>query len=159
MSSKEIIELPHDIRPVWSESSLSAWRKLGSLATHWSHCEDWSDWADAQADLRLHWVHMPFCWFCHEAAHICHIRNYFSFFFSVILQCDDRRVWYTRVGLLLDLCACNNHSRTFHRTGKLSYEPRYEKPCVFHMRKTKVQISLRFRAVWSAPLLFAAYIV
>ena len=28
------------IRPVWSESSLSAWRKLGSLATHWAHCED-----------------------------------------------------------------------------------------------------------------------
>ena len=28
------------IRPVWSESSLSAWRNLGSLATHWSHGED-----------------------------------------------------------------------------------------------------------------------
>ena len=28
------------IRPVWSESSLSAWRKLGSLATHWVHSED-----------------------------------------------------------------------------------------------------------------------
>ena len=27
------------IRPVWSESSLSAWRKLGSLATHWAHSE------------------------------------------------------------------------------------------------------------------------
>ena len=25
------------IYPVWSESSLSAWRKLGSLATHWVH--------------------------------------------------------------------------------------------------------------------------
>ena len=25
------------IRPVWSESSLSAWRKVGSLATHWTH--------------------------------------------------------------------------------------------------------------------------
>ena len=25
------------ICPVWSESSLSAWRKLGSLATHWAH--------------------------------------------------------------------------------------------------------------------------
>ena len=25
------------IRPVWSESSLSAWSKLGSLATHWAH--------------------------------------------------------------------------------------------------------------------------
>ena len=27
-------------RPVWSESSLSAWRKLGSLATHWAHSEE-----------------------------------------------------------------------------------------------------------------------
>ena len=27
------------IRPVWSESSLSAWRKLGSLVTHWVHTE------------------------------------------------------------------------------------------------------------------------
>ena len=33
-------------RPVWSESSLSAWRNLGSLATHWAHSEDW---VDAQA--------------------------------------------------------------------------------------------------------------
>ena len=28
------------IRPVWSESSLSTWRKLGFLATHWAHSED-----------------------------------------------------------------------------------------------------------------------
>ena len=28
------------IRPVWSEFSLSAWRKLGSSATHWAHIED-----------------------------------------------------------------------------------------------------------------------
>ena len=27
-------------RPVWSESSLSAWRNLGSLATHWAHSKD-----------------------------------------------------------------------------------------------------------------------
>ena len=27
--------------PVWWESSLSAWRKLGSLATHWLHSEIW----------------------------------------------------------------------------------------------------------------------
>ena len=58
------------IRPVWSESSLSAWRKLGPFATHWAHSEDWSDWADAQADLSHLWVRMPFCWFCHEAAHM-----------------------------------------------------------------------------------------
>ena len=29
-----------NVRPVWSESSLSAWRKLGPLATHWAHSED-----------------------------------------------------------------------------------------------------------------------
>ena len=29
------------IRPVWWESSLSAWRKFGSLATHWAH--SWSE--------------------------------------------------------------------------------------------------------------------
>ena len=28
------------IRPVWSESSLPAWRKIRSLATHWTHSED-----------------------------------------------------------------------------------------------------------------------
>ena len=28
------------IRPDWSASSLSAWRKLGSLATHWTQSED-----------------------------------------------------------------------------------------------------------------------
>ena len=28
------------IRPVWSVFSLSAWRKLGPLATHWAHSED-----------------------------------------------------------------------------------------------------------------------
>ena len=28
------------IRPVWSESSLSAWRKLGSLAIHLVHSKD-----------------------------------------------------------------------------------------------------------------------
>ena len=28
------------IRPVWSESSLSAWRKLGLLANHWAQSED-----------------------------------------------------------------------------------------------------------------------
>ena len=28
------------ICPVWSESLLSEWRKLGSLATHWAHSKD-----------------------------------------------------------------------------------------------------------------------
>ena len=30
----------------------------------------WSDCADAQADLILCWVHLPFCWFCRVLAHM-----------------------------------------------------------------------------------------
>ena len=30
----------------------------------------WSDLADAQADLSLHWAHRSFCWFCHAVAQI-----------------------------------------------------------------------------------------
>ena len=74
------------IRPVWSESSLSAWRELGCSATHWAHSEDWSDWADAQADLSLRWAHMPFCWFSHEAAH-------FSFVLSNDVLCSKVSVF------------------------------------------------------------------
>ena len=35
-------------------------------------------------------------------------------------------------------------------------EPHREKTCLCHMQTTKAQISLRIRAVWSAPLLFPA---
>ena len=33
-------QLSLGIRSVWSESSLSAWRNLESLATQWAHSED-----------------------------------------------------------------------------------------------------------------------
>ena len=63
------------IRPVWSESLLSAWRKLRSLATHWAHrlgrCPGWSE-----SSLGAH----SFCWFCHVVAHIC---------FTAILSLPD----------------------------------------------------------------------
>ena len=39
-----------DIRPVWSESSLSAWKRVGFLATQKVHSEGYSDWTTAQAD-------------------------------------------------------------------------------------------------------------
>ena len=58
------------IHPVWSESSLSAWRKLGSLATHWAHSND-SDQTGrtpgwSESSLGAH----SFYWFCHVAAHM-----------------------------------------------------------------------------------------
>ena len=46
------------IRPVWSESLLSAWKKLGSLATQ---CPGWSE-----SSLGA----LSFYWFCHVMAHI-----------------------------------------------------------------------------------------
>ena len=57
------------IRPVWSESSLSAWRKLGSLATHWAHSEE--------SDQTERLLGTPsFCWFCHEAPQLCQQKNW-----------------------------------------------------------------------------------
>ena len=76
------------IRPVWSESSLSAWRKLGSLATHWAHRED-SDQTGRMP--RLIWVFesslgaQSLCWFYHFQVHFAHVSLYlraiFFFFF------------------------------------------------------------------------------
>ena len=53
------------IRPVWSETSLSAWRNLGPLATYPLSAQRrlCSDWADAQADLSLRWPHSHFVGF------------------------------------------------------------------------------------------------
>ena len=47
------------IHPVWSESSLSAWRNLGG-------CPGWSE-----SSLGAH----SFCWFCHVAAHF-HLSHF-----------------------------------------------------------------------------------
>ena len=44
-------------------------------------------------------------------------------------------------------------------TSPIVFEPRHEKTCFMPMQTTKAQISLRIRAVWSAPLLLAAWIV
>ena len=64
------IQIRVGIRPVWSESLLSAWRNHGSLATHWVHSDDsdtgWTPW--------LIWIFAKrstsFCWFCHASAQI-----------------------------------------------------------------------------------------
>ena len=53
------------IHPVWSESSPSAWRNLGSLATHWVHSEDSGRTGQMP---RLIWDFAGrtlFGWFCH----------------------------------------------------------------------------------------------
>ena len=66
--------------------------------------------------------------------------------------------WNIRV---IDLVVLHHFQHYFNQIGTMegwsfTYEPRHEKTCLCHMRTTKVQISLRIHAVWSAPLLFAA---
>ena len=77
--------------PVRSESMLPAWRNLWSLAIHWAHSKDWSDWADAQADMSLCWVHWSFCWFCHAAAHMKNTHTSLSIWSSFCFRtgCND----------------------------------------------------------------------
>ena len=51
------------IRPVWSECSLCAkWIAKDPSFLH-ADSEDWSDWADAQADLSVRWAHSHFVGF------------------------------------------------------------------------------------------------
>ena len=58
------------ICPVWSESLLYAqWVAQDPSFLH-ADSEDWSDWAD---DLSLRWAHMPFYWFCREAAQLTYL--------------------------------------------------------------------------------------
>ena len=68
------------IRPVWSESSLSAWRHHRSLAIHWTHSED----SDQTGRIpRLIWFlagptyHFVGCNVCHAAVHLySHASDY-----------------------------------------------------------------------------------
>ena len=51
------------IRPVWSESSLSAWRNLGSLAVHCTHSEDSDQTWRMPRLICLRWAHTHFVGF------------------------------------------------------------------------------------------------
>ena len=49
--------LENYFRPVWSESSLSAWRKLRSLATHWAHSKDSDQTGRTPRLIWVRWAH------------------------------------------------------------------------------------------------------
>ena len=96
-----------------NQSSLSAWRNIGSLAIHWAHySEDWSDWVDAQADLSLRWAPKSICWFCHAEAHF-------------VVSCFSSLLVITRGGLLSE----PRHDKT----NKMSVRP----------AKTQISLGIR----------------
>ena len=84
------------IRPVWSESSLSAWRKLGSLATHWAHSED-SDQTGRMP--RLIWV------FAGRTLIllVLSFRGSYDFQYNVDIVC-----WYNCVFVFFNVSTTNN---------------------------------------------------
>ena len=46
-----------------------------------------------RADASLRWVQVPFCWFCHEAAHIAMMGFFRQQFYPRLRQADrDRKI-------------------------------------------------------------------
>ena len=131
------------LRSAWAstqsdQSSLSAWRKLSSLATHWVHRED-SDQTGWMP--RLIWVfavRTSFCWFCREAAHLssivyetrqCTWLIIFFLFTQTQKKMSDKR-----------LCKLWNHACQnilLHIS-----EPCHEKTCLRGFRPDKTQTRL-----------------
>ena len=158
------------IRPVWSESSLSAWRKLRSLATHWAHSED-SDQTGRMP--RLIWVFaghtvtsliLSCCGSITVIAHkqnakysklICisfiqsvHTTNFTASFISF--------KWFEQFVKLsltqsVDIFIWVLHFQSKESTC-IKWATSWEN-LFYHMQTTEAQFSLR---IWSVPLLFAA---
>ena len=55
--------------------------------------------ADAQADLCLRWTHMPFCWFCHEAAHFFVCPKFSNFYGNLFIYVPTSAVNMIRTNI------------------------------------------------------------
>ena len=85
------------IYPVWSESSLSSWRNLGSLATHWVHSEKTLirlGWSESTLSA-YHFVGFVMLLLIYQVAKcILNIKQ------NVLVKfCFSSKCKYTRVGL------------------------------------------------------------
>ena len=165
------------LRSAWAsaqsdQSSLSAWRKLWSLATHWAHSED-SDQTGRMSRLIGVFApaHMPFCWFCHEAAQMwqqlqCERRTLLRlrhFFLIVSSKWFVSTVFKAPLFFFFFFFFSQKHlgQKTpimqffvVYAYEFLSLGQVMRKWVLSHMRTTKAQ--MRGCAGWSAPLLFAA---
>ena len=81
-----------DIRPVWSESSLSAWRNSGSLASHWAHTEP-SDQTVQMHMLILVLAGLVLSCCGSNTSYFCFIHFTWCFLFA--FECDD--LWFVTV--------------------------------------------------------------
>ena len=85
------------------------------------------------------------------SAFIREIRKVYKWF------CFEKQSFFMGVCKPFFLRGCGGKNNLTGPTGYLiQLSPAMRQGVLCHMRTTKAQISLRFRAVWSAPLLFAA---
>ena len=95
------------VRPDWSESSLSAWKTIGSYATHWGHSED-SDqtgripgliWVFAGRTVALFFLGFVLLWLIYflKSCILLHIWQMRSLFIMKILIWWDYLYIYIKV--------------------------------------------------------------
>ena len=120
--------------------SIFAGYSMGSLRPKLSSCGQrrlWSDWANAQSDLSLHWAHRSFCWFRRAAAHLVDVCR--IFYAAVISSRElNNRIVYNDA-----FCGW------IMQWERGWFEPRHEKTNKMTVRPAKTQISLGIRPVWS----------
>ena len=171
------------IRPVWSESSLSAWRKLGSLATQWAHSKDSDQTRQMPRLIRV----FAGCTVTLLVLSCCslYIEVYeasdkephlWSFWVAVHACLKDFKLCHTKIPFLMRRLECNfiqmcfvTRKPFFRMCDQVRLKPATQPQklgrglkfwiqklgILFRQRTTKALISLRGCAGWSVPLLFA----
>ena len=123
------------IRPVWSEFSLSTWRKFGSLATYWAHSKD-SDQTGRM--LRLIWV------FAGRTGH---------FVGFVILRLSCVSLWFLYVTVMTGWETANKYKiknsmdQQVYFAAEGTFEPSHEIMILFILRKLILQTHMRSHPV------------
>ena len=146
------------LRSAWAsaqsdQSLLSAWKKLGSLASHWAH----SEVSDQTGHMpRLIWVFvgakvisLVLSW---GGSNILKRRIYQGVY-------RKKRQWWIKHYRHFSDVSINLEKNNFILQSEffcLQVSRAMRKCVLCHMRPTKAQISLHIHAVWSAPLLLAA---
>ena len=139
------------IRPGWSESSLSAWRKLRFLGTLKRIRILWSDWADSQADLSLRWAHTHFVGFVMSRLiclkPFCLILKHFILLNEKFQVPAQNKVWAYCFSKNPCLWSFGNVLRFEHDV----FNPLMCQHSVFRLRSNCLSVSMSMSAVLRLP--------
>ena len=140
------------IRQVWSVFKGVHWVARDPRFLH-ADSEDWSDWVDAQADLRLRWAHTHFVGFCHVMAQFLVIffqrRDTTYKVTQKYRRCQEpRNCLVSLQGQILR----SSYSWIFYNIYIVSFASLF-----LSRTRTKPGYAIcHIHAVWSVPLLFTA---